>query len=83
MTRTVEGNVVSVDRVGTSRDGNPTYDITMEGGAIYRTSVDASVGYAAPNYRPHRIHCPVSTVVLTLNKNGRVIDMKRPDGTDA
>lgn len=83
MNRKVHGNVVSVDRAGTSRNGNPAYDITMEGGAIYRTATDASVGYSATNYRPHSLRQPVSSVVLTLDKNGRVIDITRPDGTDA
>ena len=81
--RTVTGDVKSVEHVATSRNGNPTYRVTLTNGWSYLTATDAQVGYAATNYRPHSLHTPVSPVVLTLNERGRIVNMERPDGTQA
>jgi hypothetical protein len=73
-TSTVRGNVISVDRIGTSVNGNPTYVITIDGpdAGGYRTSSDAGCAYAATNYRPSWRRRTVP-VVLTLTEAGRVI----------
>lgn len=80
----VEAFVMQVDHVGTSRNGNPTYSITVEGGNVYRTETDGQVGYGATNYRPsHRDGYQPVAVVLTLNGQRRVVRITRRDGSDA
>ena len=81
--RIIQGNVASVDHAATSRNGNPTYRVTLTDGRSYLTATDASVGYSATNYRPHSLRLPVSPVVLELDGRGRVVGMTRPDGSDA
>ena len=78
---TTTGDVDTVDHVATSRNGNPTYRVTLTDGRSFLTETDGSVGYAATNYRPRRGQ--LSPVVLTMGARGRVVRMTRPDGGDA
>lgn len=75
--RTVTGRLTSKERVDTSRNGNPRWDITINDGTTYgttyRTIVDGSVGYDVGNYRQGTM------VVLTLDKRDRVQWMNRAD----
>ena len=49
--RTITGQIVSVEHAATSRNGNPTYRVTLEDGTSFLTETDGSVGYAATNFR--------------------------------
>jgi hypothetical protein len=80
--QTVTGDVAQVDHVATSGSGNPTYRVRLVDGRSFLTKTDGGIGYSATNYRPHSLNRPVSPVVLTLRR-GRIIDIKRPDGTEA
>jgi hypothetical protein len=86
--RTVSVSILAVERVGTSVNGNPTYDLTVreETGEVtrYRTMSDASCGYSAGNYRPsHRDGYAPVPAILTLTRAGRVRYLTRPDGRDS
>jgi hypothetical protein len=86
--RTVNVEILAVERVGTSVNGNPTMDLTVreESGEVtrYRTMSDAGAGYSAANYRPsHRDGYAPVPAILTLTRAGRVRYMTRPDGRDA
>lgn len=67
---TIVANIVSIDRVGASRNGNPTYRLTADDGRNWLTQTDGSIGYEADNYRPRR--AVVQRLALTLNGRGRV-----------
>ncbi len=47
-----------VERVGTSKNGNPTYEIVFTDGTTARTQTDAGVVYGLPN--PGNIGVPVT-----------------------
>lgn len=79
-TSTTTGNIVSVERAGTSPMGNPTWRINLEDGRSFLTQVNGSVGYSATNFRPPYGHGPLP-VILTLTKAGRVQDITYTDGT--
>jgi hypothetical protein len=79
--RVVTGEVASVEHAATSRNGNPTYRITLASGESLLTATDASCGYSATNYRPRRDE--VSSVLLHLTRGGRIVRITRPDGADA
>lgn len=66
------GDVASVEHSGTSRNGNPSYRITLADGRAFVTASDASCGYSATNYRPTR--GATRRVALTLSR-GRVVDI--------
>ena len=46
---TYEATISHVERVGTSTNGNPTYDIFFTDHETARTQTDASIGYEIPN----------------------------------
>lgn len=77
-THTVEGFIESVDHVGTSGNGNPTYRVTLRGGDNYRTQTDGGVGYGITNYAPNSRR-PERKVRLTLTKNHRIIGCEYAD----
>lgn len=71
---TVTGRLTSVDRLNSSRNGNPRFTLTLDDTNSYRTIVDGSVGYEVSNYR-------IGTMVtLTLNRREMVEYMVKADG---
>ena len=82
ITTTTRGTVESIDHAATSRNGNPTYRVTLTDGRSFLTETDGSVGYAATNYRPDRRH-PDAGVALTLGLRSRVVSIERVDGTES
>jgi hypothetical protein len=79
-TTEVVGDVAEVEHAGTSTDGNPTYRVRLVDGRSMLTETDGAVGYGATNFRRHSDRRPVSPVVLTVNRRGRIIAMRRPEG---
>lgn len=73
-TNEVTGTLTGTHRRNSSANGNPNFDIILDGAEIYRTSNDASVGYEVTNFRIG------STVRLTLTKAGRVTNMNYVGG---
>jgi len=81
MSKQITVNIVDVKHAGTSRNGNPTYDLITDTGETYRTASGAMFGYEASNYRPRRMDGEDHvTAVLTLER-GRVVYGTLPDGT--
>lgn len=76
------GEIVEVSHVGTSRDGNPTYRLTLTDGRAYLTETDSASGWSAPNYRPRR-HWGQRGLLVTLHLHGqRVTQIEGPDALD-
>jgi hypothetical protein len=76
MRKTVYVKITQVERVGTSRNGNPTYRIYTTTGDTFLTETDGQIGYAATNYRPRRDE-KFTPVKLTLIARNRVTDITR------
>lgn len=74
MTR-IRTTILSVERYGTSVNGNPSYTLECPEGARYITATDAGIGYAATNFSPpHGVYG--TPVVLTLTRAGRVTNIE-------
>jgi hypothetical protein len=67
--QTVTGRLTNITRLVSSSQGNPRFEVTLDGVKIYATIVDGSVGYSVENHRVGRL------VTLTLTKSGLVEDM--------
>jgi hypothetical protein len=48
---TITGRLTQVDRLPSSRYGNPRFEVTLDNADTYRTGVDAAVGYEVLNFR--------------------------------
>lgn len=81
--QTVTGDVLRIDRAGTSHYGNPSYRITLTNGDSYVTQANAGCGYSAANFRPHSYKRPTVTVTLTLSRAGRITDIRHASGQDS
>ena len=71
----VTGRLERVERLATSRNGNPRYAVTIDAGGTYsetyQTGVDASVAYEVTNYKMGR------RVTLTLEgKRENIVNMR-------
>jgi len=45
----VTGRVTATKRIGQSRNGNPSFSVTLNDGVTYRTASDAALSYAIEN----------------------------------
>lgn len=71
----VTGRLERVERLATSRNGNPRYAVTVDAGGTYsetyKTGVDASVNYDVPN---HKVGRRVTLVIE--GKRESIVDMR-------
>ena len=82
VTTKITGEIAQIDRVATSRNGNPTYRVTLIDGRSYLTETDGSVGYEAANYRPRRGE-PSHVEITLYGKRERIMSITRLDGSHA
>lgn len=78
-TSTLTVKVTDVTRAGTSHFGNPTMRVHTAEHGDFLTQVNASIGYAADNFRPRRHLGQLSAerlVNLTLTPNRRIVNME-------
>ena len=73
-TTTIRGVIRSVSHAASSRNGNPTYRITLDDGMSYLTETDGSIGYGATNFRPHSARGS-HYVELTMHGQ-RIVDIR-------
>lgn len=64
---TYGATISRVERVGTSTNGNPTFDVFFEDAPTARTQTDASVGYEIDN--PEWLG---ARVMVTVTPSGRI-----------
>lgn len=69
MTKQAHGTITDIERAASSRNGNPSWFITLDNGTRYRTETDGSVGYAVWDGMVGESH------TLTLTRAGRVRDI--------
>lgn len=63
--------ITHVQRIGTSKNGNPRYRLFFLDGGTSETATDASIGYSISNSDLHNV--PVN---VTYNRAGRVINVE-------
>jgi len=73
----VTGLVTETKRIGTSVNGNPSYDVTMSNGQTYRTSSDSSLSYEITN-RNFRNEAHTFELTAAGRLSGRYKSLKRP-----
>lgn len=69
MVKQTHGTVTDIERAASSRNGNPSWFITLDNGTRYRTETDGAVGYVVGNVSVGETH------TLTLTRAGRVCDI--------
>jgi len=81
--RSVTGKVVSTRHAGTSVNGNPAYDVTLDNGVTYRTSSDSGLAYEIQNpvFRVE-LHEYDLTRPTRNSPNGRLSGHRRVIATD-
>lgn len=67
--KTITGTLEWVERLGSSRNGNPRFAVTVDD-TEFRTQIDGSVGYEVSN---HRVG---SEITLVLGARSAVVDMR-------
>ncbi len=67
---------ISATRKGTSRNGNPTWDLVTSDG-VFRTQTDSSVGYSVSNYTGGPDSLIGQEVEFEATNARRVFGMKR------
>lgn len=82
VTTTTTGEIAQIERVATSRNGNPTYRVYLTDGRSFLTETDGSVGYSVTNYRPRRGESSTPVVLTIYGKRERITSITRPDGSE-
>lgn len=67
----VSGIIARVERMGTSKYGNPYFSVHFEDGSVYRTQIDSMISYGIEN--SENIGAPVE---VYLTEAGRIYDVK-------
>lgn len=71
---TTAGTIATIEPIGTSGNGNPRYRVTLMGGAVIETKIDASINYGITNTEYSNV-----PVVLTLSE-ARIVGVRTQDG---
>lgn len=80
---TITGKIARVERYATSTNGNPTYEVALEDGRVYRTETDGQIGYGITNYRPHSMRETREVEITLHGKRERIIAVRYTDDTEA
>lgn len=62
--RTFQSTITSTERLGTSRNGNPSWRVHLDNEAVLRTQTDAAIGYEIGN-------SAITNVPVDITVNGR------------
>ena len=66
--------MISCRRVGLSRNGNPTYDVTLKEHGVRRTSSDSGFCYGLENRENFE-----ADLAITFTKSGRIRSLRLAD----